>query len=358
MNGDPALEGGNVDLFDDANASASFNSNSDSLATPSAASRAPAGSNHSLAEQTSSSSSSQQARHLAQRLQRLLGKRSTIGFHDQSILATGAGGSQDQQVASQMRQSQALLVAASSSGTTTATNSQQNNNRHWTIGSISGGNKQRARDDAGKLGAPWSQPQPNGSFYSLLGAGQSVTPLQLPPAVRLEPGTRNLILVRQLDKESPEGEQSLLINIRCSPRKSGSGGSGGGNKEITTIPVRIIVTDANDHAPEFQGSQPFVVNISETTPIETIVLRDLEAIDRDSAGPFSTIHYRVLEDPTASPHSGWLQFVNPLVPNLMVAHQLDYETQSSFQLTIIASDEGEPEPLWSSAQVQVNIIGK
>lgn len=342
-----------MDLFDDFVSPAS-SADSSPLLTAATPSRQAAAGNHS-AEQTSaagaaaeSSASSQQVRHhFTQRLQRLLGKRSTIiGFHDQPI--------SDGQSAS--RQSQALLVASQ--------HQQHDAANHWTTIAASSsliGAKQRAQPPPPPLAAA-----ANSSFYSLLAAGQhqqaAPPPQSLSPPVRLEPGTRNLVLVRPVDKESAEGEQSLLINVRCSPRRAPPAAATAARSETTTIPVRIIVTDANDHAPEFLGPQPFVVNISETTPLGTVVLRDIEATDRDSAGPFSTIHYRVLEEPSAAaaaaPYSSWLQFVNPLVPNLMVARQLDYETQPSFQLTIVAQDEGEPEPLWSSAQVQVNIIGK
>lgn len=182
--------------------------------------------------------------------------------------------------------------------------------------------------------------EPAGNFYSLVtGGGTSGH------AVRLEPGTRNLVLVRPLDKESAEGEQGILVHVRCRGRARPA--------ESSTIPVRIIVTDANDHAPEFVGAQPYVVNVSETTPIGTIVSRDILATDRDSAGPFSTLHYRVLEEPSP------FQFANPLEPTLVLAGPLDYETQGpTLTLSIQVQDEGEPEPLTASAQVQVNIIGK
>lgn len=199
------------------------------------------------------------------------------------------------------------------------------------------------------------------SFYSLV-ASTASQPASAPQPVRLAPGTRNLILVRQLDKESAEGEQSLVMNVRCRPRANSSQpgqpepGKRLGAVETTTIPVRIIITDANDHAPEFVGPQPYVVNISETTPIGALVSRDILAQDRDSAGPFSTLHYRVLEDGSA--HSTLLQFANPLESSLLVAGQLDYESLPSFTITIVAQDEGEPEPLSGRAQVQVNIIGE
>lgn len=230
------------------------------------------------------------------------------------------------------------------------------------------------------------------SFYSLVAstsppvaAGSPSSPIQptqaqpIQPPVKLIAGTRNLVLVRQLDKESPEGEQSLVINVRCSPRgpppdkqvaageaPEAKGKLAAANRQLesTTIPVRIIITDANDHAPEFVGQLPYVVNISETAPIGSVVSRDILAQDRDSAGPFSTLHYRVLDDDDAdtnsnnNAHSRLLQFANPLESTLIIAGQLDYESLPSFTITILVQDEGEPEPLSGRAQVQVNVIGK
>lgn len=216
------------------------------------------------------------------------------------------------------------------------------------------------------------------SFYSLVASTANLAYssansalVQSIPIVRLDLGTRNLILTRPLDKESLEGEQGFVVNVRCNPRAAtnsidstpSSSGSlnlrskqSSNSLDSTTIPIRIIVTDANDHAPEFVGPQPYIVNISETSPIGSVVSRDILAIDRDSAGPFSTLHYRVLDDGSA--HSTLLQFANPLDPTLLVAGQLDYETLSSFVVTIVAQDQGEPEPLFNKAQVQVNVIGK
>lgn len=187
------------------------------------------------------------------------------------------------------------------------------------------------------------------------------------PLARLEQGTRNLLLARPLDKESAEAEQaSLSVLVRCRPRE-------GGSHTKTTIPIRVVVTDANDHAPEFVGPSgapwrpPYVLNISETTPVGSVVSREIQAIDRDAAqGPHTTIHYRVLEQADQSEPaalSSAFAFTNPLEPTLSLAAPLDYETlaltnQTTFLLTIQAQDEGEPEPLASLAQVQVNVVGK
>lgn len=186
--------------------------------------------------------------------------------------------------------------------------------------------------------------------------------------VQLESGTKNLILVRQLDKEAPESDQTLLLNVKCQPRSSDVR-SGFTSGEPTIIPVRLIVTDANDNAPEFIPSQQshsqytnnenlvtYVLNISEATPVGSLITRDIQAVDRDSAGPHSTVHYRVEED--GSQHAHLLHFPNPIESALRLAAPLDYEALPSFTITILAEDQGEPEPLVARAQVRINVIGK
>lgn len=197
---------------------------------------------------------------------------------------------------------------------------------------------------------------------------QQMTNLAQAP-VQLEQGTKNLILVRQLDKEAPESDQTLLLNVKCQPRQI-DGLTSNGVDEQTIIPVRLIVTDANDNAPEFvqwpttttnginddNHHLMYVLNVSEATPVGSLITRDIQAIDRDSAGPHSTVHYRVEED--GSQHAHLLHFPNPIESALRLAAPLDYESLPSFTITILAEDQGEPEPLVARAQVRINVIGK
>jgi hypothetical protein len=192
-------------------------------------------------------------------------------------------------------------------------------------------------------------------------AGQQQQQHTTMPAVRVEPGTKNLILARALDKESAEGESSQLVNVRCRPRQPASARK---QSSYTTIPIRLIITDANDHAPEFVGQLPYVINISETTPVGAIVSRDILAIDKDSAGPHSTLHYRVLDSheqqPAGQQLAAHFAFTNPLEPILTLTGALDYESLASpsFVLSIAVQDQGEPEPLQSIGQLQVNVLGE
>ncbi|CAN8021961.1 unnamed protein product, partial [Ixodes persulcatus] len=104
-----------------------------------------------------------------------------------------------------------------------------------------------------------------------------------------------------------------------------------------TVPVRIIVTDANDNAPEFQGT-PYFLNVSEITVPGTTVMQGIRAVDKDQPGPFSTVEYYV-ED---GPYSHLLTFESRLEGSLVLKDRLDYETVPRFTVTLRAQDQGNP----------------
>lgn len=183
----------------------------------------------------------------------------------------------------------------------------------------------------------------------------------LPSPLGVVAGTKNLVLLRELDKESAEGQQAVLVRVQCLLANQQQPETTASHQQAAIIPIRLLVTDANDHAPEFvyAGQQPYVLNVSEAAPVGSIVAtnRDLLAIDRDATGPHSTVHYRV--DETSSPYAHLFHFQNPLESTLQLQGQLDYESLGpTIKLAIIAQDLGEPEPLSSKLELQVNVIGE
>jgi len=116
--------------------------------------------------------------------------------------------------------------------------------------------------------------------------------------------------------------------------------------------VRMIITDANDHAPTFVGT-PYSVNVSEVTVVGTVLISSsiIRAIDEDQPGTFSTIEYHV----EPGPFSHLAKFDNPFIGNLILTAPLDYETLPKFWLTIRAQDQGDP-PNSATTTVTINII--
>ncbi|XP_017764060.1 PREDICTED: protocadherin-like wing polarity protein stan [Eufriesea mexicana] len=154
--------------------------------------------------------------------------------------------------------------------------------------------------------------------------------------------SKNLTLIRPLDKEGVDGPASVYVNVICERKHTLDPGF--------VIPVNIRVTDANDNAPQFVNA-PYVLNISEVTVVGTRVLQGVRAVDADQPGPFSTVQYAVLP----GPHSDYFVFVNALEGTLVLRKPLDYETLANFSVDIRAQDQGNP-PKLSTTTLYVNVI--
>jgi len=163
--------------------------------------------------------------------------------------------------------------------------------------------------------------------------------------IRIE--SKQLILNRQLDREAPEGENGITVHIRCNRLVNSDS-----NNQPIYIPVRIIITDANDHSPVFINA-PYSVNVSESAPVYSQIIPSgiIKAIDADQEGPFSTVSYNVLQ----GPFSHMVRFESALGGALLLASPLDYESQPKIWVEIAALDQGEP-PRQSTTKVTINVL--
>lgn len=160
--------------------------------------------------------------------------------------------------------------------------------------------------------------------------------------VMIAPGTKNITLIKALDKEAVSGPSSVYVNVRCDRKRT--------SDPSFIIPVSVRVTDANDNAPQWLGA-PYRVRLSELTAVGTRVLQGVKATDADQHGPHSTIQYMVL--PGAD--SEYFKFQNELDGTLVLNKPLDYETLSNFTLVLRAQDQGTP-PLFSDTTLQVEVL--
>ncbi len=151
-----------------------------------------------------------------------------------------------------------------------------------------------------------------------------------------------MILIKKLDKEGVEGDQSVIIGVKCKKKHT--------NDQSIIIPIRILITDANDNKPEWIGL-PYVVNISEVTVVGSVVMQNIRAIDEDQLGPFSTVEYIV----EPGPFSHLLRFSSQLEGTLILSAPVDYETLPKFWVTIRAQDQGNP-PNSATTTVTVNVM--
>ncbi|XP_043245021.1 protocadherin Fat 3-like isoform X2 [Amphibalanus amphitrite] len=160
--------------------------------------------------------------------------------------------------------------------------------------------------------------------------------------VTIQPGTSNITLTSALDREGRDGPSSVAVSVICERK--------GTTDPSIVIPVNIRVQDVNDNAPRFIGD-PYTLNISEVTVPGTVVLQGIKAVDADQQGPFSTVHYSVIEGNYAE----YIDFANGLDGTLRLKQQLDFETVQQFRLTLRAEDQGDPVRS-TEAILTVNVI--
>lgn len=159
--------------------------------------------------------------------------------------------------------------------------------------------------------------------------------------IDIEGETKNLILTKPLDKEGKDGPSSVSLEIIC--ERIGVSDPG------FTIPVNIRVTDVNDNAPIFQND-PYKLNISELTIVGSSIYDQIKAFDRDQPGPFSTVEYSIAN----GKFSDYVAFANPLEGSLILTKHLDYETLKTFEVQIVARDQGSP-PQESESTLTIHI---
>ncbi len=124
------------------------------------------------------------------------------------------------------------------------------------------------------------------------------------------------------------------------------------SSQAFSIPVDLRVTDLNDNAPRFVNGAPYRLNLSELAVVGSTVFSAVRAVDSDQPGPFSTVEYHVEE---GGKYSGHLAFRSPLEGALVLTKQLDYETTRSFQVGLVARDQGSP-PQETRTIISVNVM--
>lgn len=115
-----------------------------------------------------------------------------------------------------------------------------------------------------------------------------------------------------------------------------------------TKTIYLQVTDINDNAPEFEQSV-YNANVMEVAEPGTSVLK-VVAVDRDE-GNNSMIQYYLADTPES--HSQWFQ-IDQTSGLISTRAQIDCETEPVPELTVIATDGGQP-PLSSTTKVLVTI---
>lgn len=99
--------------------------------------------------------------------------------------------------------------------------------------------------------------------------------------------------------------------------------------------ITVFIKNENNHPPVFNTAQDNIVTISENTEKKTSIF-SVHATDSDNS-THDPVIYSI-----ADGNIGNVFYINPRSGLLYVAKDLDYENQTSYRLTIIATDTGEP----------------
>lgn len=119
----------------------------------------------------------------------------------------------------------------------------------------------------------------------------------------------------------------------------------------STATVNVTVLDLNDSPPQFTFAVPYTATLAENAPQGTAIMTTppLGASDADSSGPNSDITFSI----SGGDPNGFFT-IDPLTAQLRSERSVDFEMVSQFELTITATDSGDP-PLSSNATVVVSI---
>ena len=90
--------------------------------------------------------------------------------------------------------------------------------------------------------------------------------------------------------------------------------------------------------------------MSELSLVGSTIFTNIEAIDIDQQGPFSTVEYHIPN----GPFSDYVSFMNPLEGSLILTKGLDYEKLQAFEVKIIAQDQGSP-PQVNETTLKINV---
>nr|XP_015831508.2 protocadherin Fat 3a isoform X4 [Nothobranchius furzeri] len=162
--------------------------------------------------------------------------------------------------------------------------------------------------------------------YSLHGSGS--------PDFTMNSDTGEIKLSVSLDRE-------MTANYRLIAQATDGGG------RWCQAEVHLIVTDVNDNPPIFTLPQ-YTTSVYEDTAVKALLTR-IQAIDPDEG------HGRVVVYSLADSAGGFFS-VDKITGIVVLEHTLDREAQPTHQITVCASDQGAPLPLFSLVNVTITVL--
>jgi hypothetical protein len=156
-------------------------------------------------------------------------------------------------------------------------------------------------------------------------------------------GKRAVVTAKQpFDREVQEKFENIVFYVQDKP----------GNKVYQS--VRFVILDIDDNPPMFKNT-PFIVSLSETTPVNSVIFDYIEASDLD--GPlYNKFGYELLNSDNGLFAIGKTSFVKSgrYSTSLILKQKLDYEKSRTHVLALQAS--GENSHLKSITELVINVI--
>ncbi|XP_038141914.1 protocadherin Fat 3a isoform X2 [Cyprinodon tularosa] len=136
-------------------------------------------------------------------------------------------------------------------------------------------------------------------------------------------------------------DREIIPNYRLIAKATDGGGRWCGAE------VHLVITDVNDNPPLFTLSQ-YYASVYEDTPVKALLTR-IHAIDPDE-GPGRMVVYSLADS------AGGYFSIDKFTGIVILEHILDREVQSTHQITVVASDQGLPLPLYSLVNVTITVL--
>ncbi|XP_017287650.1 protocadherin Fat 3a isoform X2 [Kryptolebias marmoratus] len=151
-----------------------------------------------------------------------------------------------------------------------------------------------------------------------------------------------------IDPDTGEIKSSVTLDHEMTPnyRLITQASDGGGR--WCRAEVHLAVTDVNDNPPTFIMSQ-YTASVYEDTAVKALLTR-IQAIDPDEAGPGRTVVYSLADS------AGRFFSIDEVSGIVVLEHTLDREVQPTHQITVCASDQGSPQPLFSLVNVTITVL--
>uniref|UniRef100_A0A671THD5 FAT atypical cadherin 3a n=1 Tax=Sparus aurata TaxID=8175 RepID=A0A671THD5_SPAAU len=150
-----------------------------------------------------------------------------------------------------------------------------------------------------------------------------------------------------MDADTGEVKSSAILDHEITPsyRLVAQATDGGGRG--CRAEVQLIVTDVNDNPPIFTQSQ-YTASVYEDTATRALLTR-IQAIDPDE-GPGRMVTYSLTDS------AGGSFSIDKFSGIVVLERILDREVQPAYQITVLASDLGSPQPLSSLVNVTITVL--